>query len=196
MAVGCRERELSTGNEGEESVSVNVAIEALREVSIFRGLSDAEIKALLEGAERQTFATGQVVFKEGDDVSGLYMIEAGKVVVQKAVAGGKLHDLATLDAKHVFGEMGLLVGGRARTASVTAVDPTVVWHIPRSRFGQLIEQGGAGIAKVTLNMARILAYRLDALNKELLKVVEGKGKDKKNAELTAMKDKLYKEWSF
>jgi CRP-like cAMP-binding protein len=177
-------------------MSVQHASEILREVSIFRGLSDAEVGSLLDGSERKEFAAGATIFKEGDEVSGLYLIESGKVSVHKQTAEGKPHELAALDAKHVFGEMGLLVGGRARTATVTTTEATVVWHIPRPRFGQLIEQGGAAIAKVTLNMARILAYRLDALNKELLKVVESKGKTKKTADLAAFKDKLYKEWSF
>lgn len=179
------------------SSNIEAASEKLRETSIFRGLSDTEIKALLVGAERKEIAGGAAIFKEGDEVSGLYIIESGKVIVQKSIPGGKQHDLATLEAKHVFGEMGLLVGGRARTASVTALEPAVLWHIPRPRFGQLIEQGGPAIAKVVLNMARILAYRLDALNKEMLRVVEGQGKaTKKTADLAAIKDKLYKEWSF
>jgi CRP-like cAMP-binding protein len=177
--------------------ATTIPVEQLREVSIFRGLSDAEIQALLQGAERKQVAAGMPVFNEGDEVTGLYLIEAGKVVVRKRASGGTVKDLATLDAKHVFGEMGLLVGGRARTASVVALETATLWHIPRPRFAQLIEQGGAAVAKVTLNMARILAYRLDAQNKELARVVEvaGGGK-KKTAELTAFKEKLDTEWSF
>jgi len=181
-------------------MSVAIPVEKLRDVSILRGLTDAEIKALLEGAERKEFAGDAPIFNEGDEVTGLFLIETGKVVVRKKVPGGGQKDLATLDAKHVFGEMGLLVGGRARTASVHATEATVVWHLPRPRFGQLVEQGGAAIAKVTLNMARILAYRLDALNKELVRFVEttggGKKQTKKTAELSAFKDKLDNEWSF
>ena len=177
------------------------AVEALRNVSILRGLSDAEIQQITEGSERKEFAAGAAIFKEGDEVTGLYMIDTGRVTVSKG-GGAKQKELAKLDAKLVFGEMGLLVGGRARTATVTATEATVVYHLPRPRFAQLIEQGGPAIAKVTLNMARILAYRLDALNKEVVKLVDEAAKQggekaaKKTQEMEAFKEKLYKEWSF
>lgn len=181
--------------------TATIPVDKLRDVSILRGLSDAEIQTLLTGSDRKEFAAGAPIFNEGDEVTGLYLIESGKVVVRKKVPGGGEKDLATLDAKHVFGEMGLLVGGRARTASVVAHEATTVWHLPRPRFAQLIEQGGAAVAKVTLNMARILAYRLDALNKELVRFVEtsggaGKKVTKKTADLAAFKEKLDNEWSF
>jgi CRP/FNR family transcriptional regulator, cyclic AMP receptor protein len=184
-------------------MSVQAASEQLKQVGIFQGLGDEEIRALLSGAERREFAAGATIYKEGDAVEGFYVIETGKVVVRKSTGSGQAHDLATLEAKHVVGEMGLLVGDRPRTATVVALEKSALWHFPAARFTDQLAQGSAACSKVVMNMARVLAHRLDAINKELVKVVdsrlkEGKEgpKDKKLAELAAFKDKLYKEWSF
>ncbi len=176
--------------------TVQLASSQLKDVGVFQDLSPEEIQSLLEGATRSEVASGTAVFKEGDPVDGLYVIESGKVAVQKTTSTGQMHELATLDAKHIVGEMGLLVGNRPRTATVKAVEPSVIWHLPGARFRQLVEAGSPAISKLTLSVARVLAGRLDSLNKEVLRLVEGKGEKKKLAELAAFKDKLYKEWSF
>jgi CRP-like cAMP-binding protein len=169
----------------------------LRDVGVFQGLTEDEIRTLLEGAERQEFPAGAVIFKEGDPVTGLFVIQSGSVSVEKKTAAGTQHKLATLEAKHVFGEMGLLVGGRPRTATVTAAAATVVWHFATERITKLLEHGSPAASKLLLNMSRVLAGRLDGLNKELLKLVDQAGPGKaKVAELASFKDKLYKEWSF
>jgi CRP-like cAMP-binding protein len=177
-------------------MTVQAATEKLKDVGVFKGLSAAEIQTLLEGAERREVPAGVAIFNEGDDVSGIFVIESGKVVVRKATGGGKQHDLATLEAKAVFGEMGLLKGGDKRTASVVASESTVIWQVPRDRFTGLLEHGTPAASKVLLNIARVLATRLDVVNNELLKVIELKGEKKKTAELAAFKEQLYKEWAF
>ena len=57
--------------------------------------------------KRRNFATGEVIFSEGDDSHEAYLILSGRVEVLKAAPGGPLC-LAVLGGGDLLGEMGLL----------------------------------------------------------------------------------------
>jgi CRP/FNR family cyclic AMP-dependent transcriptional regulator len=59
--------------------------------------------------ELQSFADGEVIFKEGDTSSEMYVIRTGRVDISKQVGGHPI-GLATLERGSFFGEMSLLEG--------------------------------------------------------------------------------------
>lgn len=78
------------------------------------------------------FVPGEVIVREGDVGDTAYLIERGQVEVTKGHDGRLVH-LASLTIGQVFGEMSL-IDERPRSATVTALEDTVVYEIHRDTF--------------------------------------------------------------
>lgn len=89
---------------------------------LFRSLDDAGRNRVLLSGYVATFSPGDVILKQGDRGTAMYLVMKGKVGVQTATHGGSVH-LAELSRGGVFGEVSLLKGGE-RTATVTALEST------------------------------------------------------------------------
>jgi CRP-like cAMP-binding protein len=118
-----------------------LAREKTRRISaapIFAGLAPAN-QALLAAAARLVRARdGQVVIREGDQATSVYLIGTGEVVVENAA--GRV--LAQLAAGELIGEVAAATGTHAyrleRTASVRAVGPTTLYEFPASSIKRLM----------------------------------------------------------
>jgi CRP-like cAMP-binding protein len=69
--------------------------------------------------EVQTFSHGEMIFREGDSSSEMFVVRSGQVEISKSVGGHSLR-LATLDRGSFFGEMSLLEG-LPRSATAHAI---------------------------------------------------------------------------
>jgi CRP-like cAMP-binding protein len=83
------------------------------------------------------FEGGAAVIREGERGGGLYLIVLGTVEITKRAAGGRSVILATLGEGAYFGEMSLLSGGMAG-ATVTAVGPVELAHLPPKEFYDVV----------------------------------------------------------
>jgi CRP-like cAMP-binding protein len=109
------------------------------------------------GAPLRTFKQGEVIFREGDPASELYVIKSGRVDV---ASGNRL--LATLDANGIFGEMAL-IDKEPRSATVTAVTDVEVVPVGEKQFLFLVSQ----TPFFALKVMRVLASRLRVANKAI-----------------------------
>ncbi|MDQ2830009.1 MAG: cyclic nucleotide-binding domain-containing protein [Chloroflexota bacterium] len=103
-------------------------------VALFRGLNKKHIAQLARSTQRQQYAPGQVIVRQGDTGVGLYIIASGAVEVRRdrAEAGGEPVVLNTLGPGQFFGEMALL-DDYPRSATVAAREQTecltlTAWH--------------------------------------------------------------------
>ena len=69
--------------------------------------------------EVQTFSHGEIIFREGDSSSEMFVVRTGRVEISKSVGGHALR-LAILDRGSFFGEMSLLEG-LPRSATAHAI---------------------------------------------------------------------------
>jgi CRP/FNR family transcriptional regulator, cyclic AMP receptor protein len=69
--------------------------------------------------EVQKFSHGEIIFREGDSSSEMFVVRSGQVEISKSVGGHSLR-LATLDRGSFFGEMSLLEG-LPRSATAHAI---------------------------------------------------------------------------
>jgi len=83
--------------------------------------------------DERTYDSGEIVFVEGDQSKEMFIVQEGKVVVTKQVAGNEVF-LATLDRGEFFGEMALLES-LPRSATCRALGPTRLLAI---RSGELL----------------------------------------------------------
>lgn len=104
--------------------------------------------------ERQSFATGEVIFKMGEPPRAAYLIQAGMVNIlvgeddEAAVVG-------SLGAGELLGEMAL-VDAQPRSATAVAKQPTTVVVITAIEFAKRLEKSDPFVR----SMVRILTQRL------------------------------------
>src|SRR5690606_15348387 len=99
----------------------------------YDSLSPDELARAAAAFVRRSYPAGSVIYRQGDRLAGLYLIESGLVRVSDS-AGDSVSELAT---RHSFGERGLLRDGMAVTTA-TAVDDATVLMLPRAELTRLI----------------------------------------------------------
>ncbi len=82
---------------------------------------------------------GQVICREGDQGDCLYVVESGRISVQKAGEDGSPVSIATLGPAEVVGEMSLF-DQSPRSASVQAMGLAKLWSLANADFGRLLDQ--------------------------------------------------------
>ena len=136
---------------------MSTALDSLARVPMFRDVPKKGLERLERITRERTFKAGDTICKEGDEGVGFFMISSGKVDVTRAG-----HALATLSAGEFFGEMALLDNHR-RSATVTALEPTVCLAMLRSDFiGELRSN-----ADLAVEMLTLLSRRLRELDEKL-----------------------------
>ena len=106
---------------------------------LFALVPEAERPELLTRFDFKALAAGEKAITEGAQVSGLVLVLAGELVVQKEDADGGLMSLSILREGDIAGEIALLKGLRA-TATVAASRKTAVAILGRPAFEALIKQ--------------------------------------------------------
>ena len=87
---------------------MSVPIEVIKQVPLFKGLSDKELKTLANNFTERAFKAGQELTSEGQGAAGFFVIESGEAAV--TVDGEVRRKLASGD---YFGEVALIDGGLA-----------------------------------------------------------------------------------
>lgn len=93
---------------------------------------------LFDELDREVFSGGQVIFESGDAGDCAYLIEEGAVEILVVKQGGD-HRIRSIGKGELFGEVSL-IDYQPRTATVRAVERTVLVPIPRKLMEQLLEK--------------------------------------------------------
>jgi CRP-like cAMP-binding protein len=113
------------------------------------------------------YESGEVILREGDTGETAYIIDHGQVEVTKQLDGRAVH-LAYIGAGDVFGEMSM-IDDRPRSATITAVEPTVVREVHREGF----YDGLQSHPEVALNLLKVLFERLREAHATILQLQRG-----------------------
>ena len=113
-----------------------VAIKSVVQIGIGVSLSDEDLNDLAKNATLKSYATGEELFREGDQADGLYLIQSGSVTVSRMI-GGKEVVLFYVAAGHYVGEMSI-VSGEPRYATVRAAIATEAVLIEAGRMRDII----------------------------------------------------------
>lgn len=112
-------------------------LEALRHVTLFASLSDAELEQLVPHLVDAPFVQGATLTRQGAVAHWLYVIVAGEADVWYEGPAGARTRLATLGAGDVFGEMGMMTG-EPRRATVTARTDVECYRLDKAGFESVI----------------------------------------------------------
>src|SRR5438093_13291628 len=135
----------------------------LKNVQLFAELSTDSLLKLGSSLKTAEFPPAEVIVREGAPGVSMYIIKSGLVEVRKKDPTTGIDFLfAQLSAGAAVGEMSLLTG-KPRSATVTTVQPTVVFTLTRADFRNLVTQH----PEISLGLARILAERLEDATKQV-----------------------------
>jgi cyclic nucleotide-binding protein/FHA domain-containing protein len=115
---------------------------------------------------------GDLVFKEGDPGTEMYIVQSGQVEICNETARGKV-TLAVMEKGDFFGEMALL-DGAPHLASARAIEDVELIEINSTLFDRMIK----GNVEIAVRMLRKLSIRLRETNKKyesLLSAEAGEG---------------------
>ena len=128
-----------------------------KKVPLLSDLPRNEIDYLAATLQVVTLAPGEVLFREGEPGESLFIILEGELEVLLALGTPDERKLASFGSGEFIGEMSLLIPGRARTASVRAVQAARLWKMTHADFdGLLIRQ-----PKLAYTIVQTLTKRLD-----------------------------------
>jgi CRP/FNR family cyclic AMP-dependent transcriptional regulator len=134
---------------------------------LFDGLPEAQRQGLAQASRRRTFARGEVLFHEGDAADSLHQVSSGAVAVRVTTAAGDLCMLDVMGPGRVFGELGLLVTHRTRTATAVALEATETRALPYTSFDALRRADPS----VDRMLTQLLAEHVDRLSHRLLEAL-------------------------
>jgi CRP/FNR family transcriptional regulator/CRP/FNR family cyclic AMP-dependent transcriptional regulator len=108
-----------------------------KQVPLFAGLSEADIRELMTVARRRTFRSGEVIFHRDDPGQVLYIIKEGKVKISLISPDGQEISLVVFGKGECFGEFAIL-DGLPRSADAVTLERAECYTLQRSDFHKAI----------------------------------------------------------
>ncbi len=134
----------------------------LRKVPLFGELSAGEIEQIARRCSSLHARRGTMIVAEAEEGSTLFIIVRGQVKVSHIASDGREVILAILREGDFFGELALL-DGKARSASVIALEDTDLLTLRRSDFLALLNDR----PNIAISLLRELAARIRACDQQI-----------------------------
>lgn len=130
----------------------------MRKVLFILGqLSDGDIEWMLSTGRKERVSTGNVLIREGKAVDCVYIVLDGKLSVTVKVLGDR--EVARLGSGEIVGEMSF-VDARPPSATVTALEDSVIFSIPRQALQNKLDRDTGFAARFYHALAVFLSDRL------------------------------------
>lgn len=124
-------------------------------VPLFKGLSTPQIEAIDRTFPRRIFHPSEIIFSEGEDALGFYILLSGRLKIYKLSLEGKEQILHIIEAGEPFAEVALFSETKF-PAYAEAILKSEVIFLSRNAFRQLIGSDPS----IAMNMLAILSQRL------------------------------------
>jgi len=143
-------------------LSLDIEVDALRNVPIFRGIDPAKLRLLAFISERIQFQPGENLCVQGEQGDAAFVILDGDAdVIVHTDAGDKT--VASFSKNDIFGEIAVLCDV-PRTATVRAASDMNVLTVSKENFLKLMQE----FPDMSLEVMRVLAQRLEATTRDLV----------------------------
>lgn len=142
----------SLGGEFLQVTALNEAINILRRVQLFKGLSNEKMMKLAQVLTIQDFNDGETILGQNKPGDNFYLVKSGKVDIIK-----DNQVLRSITKNDYFGERSLLFD-EARTASVIARKKVQCWVMSKKDFMSILNE----------NLRKQLMYRIELQNDSIV----------------------------
>ncbi len=134
---------------------MNKTYNILSSIPGFTGLSENQLEALRQIVVVRHFNKGEIIFSEGDEGNGFYVVADGKVKIFKSSIDGKEQILHIYGPGNPFGEVPVF-SGKHFPANAQAMVKSHLLFFPRTAFIALLAKNPS----LAMNMLAVLSMRL------------------------------------
>lgn len=127
-------------------------------IPLFQGLTDRQHQELATIVHQQSFDAGQIIFSQGDDARGLYVVIEGRVKIFKLAPDGKEQIFHFFGPGEPIGEAAVFAGQRF-PAYAEALEKSRTVFLPRQALIELIRRN----PELALGLLSVLSMRLHRL---------------------------------
>lgn len=156
----------------EPVLDVENVLDILNSISIFAGLSERQLYTLFSLLSKVTYKTNEVVFKQGDKPSHIYIVKTGRVKLVVWQDDTPL-ELIEFSQGHCFGEASV-IGIQPHKGTAIAVAETELIVLSRNALMSIYDSDKELFGILILNIAREVCRRLHATDDVLLQYLRKK----------------------
>ena len=132
-----------------------MSIDLLRRCPLFAGLKEEDLKRIRAIASLKKVQKKEILFSDGEEARGFYVILSGKIKLYKVSVEGKEQILHIVSAPDAFAEAALFLEG-SYPAFAEALTDCQLLFFPKRDFIQLIEKN----PQLSINMIVTLSHYL------------------------------------
>ncbi|MDT8396598.1 MAG: Crp/Fnr family transcriptional regulator [bacterium] len=122
---------------------------------LFSGLEEEHLKTLAEIAAPKRIAKKSLLFRDGEEARGFYLLVSGKVKLYKVSSSGKEQILHFVLPGQSFAEAALYMD-RAYPATAEAIEESELFYIPREALSRAMSSDPALAMNLVAHLARYL----------------------------------------
>jgi CRP-like cAMP-binding protein len=144
-----------------------VKVKDIEELPLFKGLTGDELKAIAEIITSETYSAGKPIFEEGEVTCPcIYIIQKGKVDVQKHNKDGDTLTLSVQREGSFFGELSFIDNKPHSATLTTASEESVVLKIDRNDFDKFVVRFPNAGFKVLMNVVQDISQLVRRMNSQ------------------------------
>lgn len=110
----------------------------IKNVYLFKTLTEDELNLINEIAEMKTYNAGDVIFSQSSDSAAMYVINFGSIRIQQKTKDGDDLEVAVLGTGSHFGEMSFL-DQQKRSATAVAIEKSDIVSISYDDLKKIID---------------------------------------------------------
>ena len=143
--------------------------ELLASIPLFESLTPDDLDSLSRRLEEIDFARDEVIFRQGDEGSSLFIIEDGAVEISYGEGKGKVI-LATLSTGQFFGELSLF-DGSPRSATAKATKWSHLIRLDRDDIVDFVNKNPAAALRIIAEMSERLRQTNELMSRQVTRNV-------------------------
>jgi CRP/FNR family transcriptional regulator len=148
-------------------------MDTIRNVSLFKDLSEAEYKELEPYLASVSFKKREEIFAEGDQPEWFYLVLSGKVKITKLSQDGKEIILEVISPTDIFGGVAV-IRGFPYPANAVAMEDCTVLRISRKNLMRIVDRFPNVMYHVALQLGDRMKSSYESLKNIALERVEAR----------------------
>lgn len=149
------------------------ALKILAQCHMFGRVSEEGMQQLAAMATVQQLSRGQIVFHQGDEPPGMYVVGSGTVRIYKIAPNGKEHVLHLAGPGLTFAEVAVM-GSFPCPAFAEAIEPSEVVLLPAGPFMKALKTNHELPFQLLIGMAFWVHHMVDTLEDIVLRDATGR----------------------
>ena len=148
-------------------------VELLGRVPVFETLGEDDLGRVSQVAVPRRFASGQVIFREGDESDTCYIVATGHARALREHSDGRTIALARFGPGDIFGELAMFDHER-RSATVEAMDDLQAFAVMSSDMRRLMREHPDIAVKLVTSLGRRLRAANERLARQSFQTVQSR----------------------